>query len=55
MDVVYVEIEITSSLSASKVFKVYTYFDIIAPKINPESYKTITVIKSDGGVGSIRA
>ncbi|MFS7904243.1 putative START-like domain superfamily protein [Helianthus anomalus] len=53
MNVVYAEIEITFSLSALKVFKVYTDFDIIASKINPESYKTIAVIKGDGGVGSI--
>ncbi|KAF5820519.1 putative Bet v I/Major latex protein [Helianthus annuus] len=55
MDAVYAEVEITSSLSAPKLFKVYTDFDIIAPKINPESYKTINVIKGDGGVGSIKS
>ncbi|MFS7923378.1 putative START-like domain superfamily protein [Helianthus anomalus] len=55
MNVVYAEIEITFSLSALKIFKVYTDFDIIASKINPKSYKTIVVIKGDGGVGSIKS
>ncbi|XP_071704084.1 root allergen protein-like [Rutidosis leptorrhynchoides] len=44
-------IELTSSLPASKLFKAYSDFDNIAPKAQPDTYKSI---KGASGVGSIK-
>ncbi|KAM0064313.1 putative Bet v I/Major latex protein [Helianthus debilis subsp. tardiflorus] len=55
MDVVSMEVEITSSLSPSKLFNVFSDFDTIAPKVIPQVYKSITLIQGDGGVGSIKS
>ncbi|KAF5781966.1 putative Bet v I/Major latex protein [Helianthus annuus] len=55
MDVVSMEVEITSSLSPSKLFNVFSDFDTIAPKVIPQVYKSIALIQGDGGVGSIKS
>ncbi|KAJ0509308.1 putative Bet v I/Major latex protein [Helianthus annuus] len=55
MDVASMEVEITSSLSASKLFKMFSDFDTIAPKVIPQTYKSITLMQGDGGVGSIKS
>ncbi|KVH77599.1 root allergen protein-like [Cynara cardunculus var. scolymus] len=54
MAVVTIEVEVTSSLPAPKLFKVFSHFDTIAPKVEPETFKTVSVIQGDGGVGSIK-
>lgn len=55
MDVASMEVEITSSLSASKLFKILSDFDTIAPKVIPQTYKSIALMQGDGGVGSIKS
>ncbi|KAM0064322.1 putative Bet v I/Major latex protein [Helianthus debilis subsp. tardiflorus] len=55
MDVAYAEVEISSSVSGPKLFKVYDNFEIIAPKIIPETYKSFTFIHGDGDVGTIKS
>ncbi|XP_071702701.1 root allergen protein-like [Rutidosis leptorrhynchoides] len=55
MAVVTVEMEFTSPLPAPKLFNVYSDFDNIATKVEPETYKSINIIQGDGGVGSIRS
>ncbi|MFS7986418.1 putative Bet v I/Major latex protein [Helianthus anomalus] len=52
---VSMEVEVASSLSSEKLFKLYNNYDTIAPKVNPQSYKSFTVIQGDGGVGSIKS
>ncbi|KAI3730069.1 hypothetical protein L6452_18745 [Arctium lappa] len=54
MAVVTTEVEVTSSLPAPKLFKVFNNFDTIAPKVEPETYKAVNIIQGDGGVGSIK-
>ncbi|XP_071703674.1 root allergen protein-like [Rutidosis leptorrhynchoides] len=53
MAVVTVELELTSSLPAPKLFNVYNDYENIAAKVQPESYKSINIVQGDGGVGSI--
>ncbi|KAI3687144.1 hypothetical protein L1987_80835 [Smallanthus sonchifolius] len=48
------EIEIASSFSAAKVFKVFKDFENIAPKVNPAVFKSIETIEGNGGVGTIK-
>ncbi|KAJ9546637.1 hypothetical protein OSB04_019180 [Centaurea solstitialis] len=48
------EIEIPSSFPADKVFKVFSDFDTIAPKVNPEVFKSTETIEGNGGVGTIK-
>ncbi|GJU15000.1 root allergen protein-like protein [Tanacetum coccineum] len=48
------EIEVASPFPAEKVFKVFSDFHNIAPKVYPEVYKCIDTIEGDGGVGTIR-
>ena len=56
MAVVSAEFEISSSLSAPTIFKVYVSdFDTIVPKADPETYKAINSIQGDGGVGTIKS
>ncbi|MFS7986416.1 putative START-like domain superfamily protein [Helianthus anomalus] len=52
---VSMEVEVASSLSSEKLFKLYNNYDTIAPKVNPQSYKSFIVIQGDGGVGSIKS
>ena len=54
MTSVTTEIEIPSSFPADKVFKVFSDFDNIAPKVNPEVFKSIETIEGNGGVGTIK-
>ncbi|KAJ9546460.1 hypothetical protein OSB04_019003 [Centaurea solstitialis] len=54
MAVVSIEVEVTSSLPTPKLFKVFSNFDTIAPKVEPETYKAVTLVQGDGGVGSIK-
>ncbi|KAI3690979.1 hypothetical protein L2E82_49192 [Cichorium intybus] len=55
MAVVTVELEVTSSLPAPKLFKVFNDFDTIAAKVEPETYKAVNTIEGDGGVGTIKS
>ncbi|XP_024994247.1 root allergen protein-like isoform X2 [Cynara cardunculus var. scolymus] len=47
-----IEIEIPSSYPADKVFKVFSDFDNIAPKVNPDVFKSIETIEGNGDVGT---
>ncbi|CAH1454428.1 unnamed protein product [Lactuca virosa] len=49
------EVEISSSLPSTKLFKVYADFDTLAPKVDPKTFKSISIIEGDGGVGSIKS
>ncbi|KAL4579304.1 hypothetical protein LXL04_015445 [Taraxacum kok-saghyz] len=54
MGIVTVELEVTSSLPAPKLFKVFGDFDTLAPKLEPETYKSVETIQGDGSVGTIK-
>ncbi|CAH1454422.1 unnamed protein product [Lactuca virosa] len=54
MVVITSELEVTSSLPAAKLFKVYGDFDTLAPKVDPQTFKSVNIIEGDGGVGSIK-
>ena len=54
MTSVSIEVEVASSVPADKVFKVLSDFDNIAPKVNPQLFKSIEKIQGDGGVGTIK-
>ncbi|KAK9059118.1 hypothetical protein SSX86_021737 [Deinandra increscens subsp. villosa] len=54
MSTVSIEVEVTSPFSRETVFKVFNDFHIVAPKVNPEVFKSIETIEGDGGVGTIR-
>ncbi|PWA90165.1 ribonuclease 1 [Artemisia annua] len=49
-----IEVEVASPHSAETVFKVFSNFHIIAPKVNPQAFKSIETLEGDGGVGTIR-
>ena len=49
-----IEIEIPTSFPAEKVFKAFSDFDNIAPKVNPQVFKSIQTIEGNGGPGTIR-
>lgn len=49
-----INVEVASPFSAETVFKVFNDFHIIAPKVNPQVFKSIETIEGDGGVGTIR-
>ncbi|KAL4583635.1 hypothetical protein LXL04_008216 [Taraxacum kok-saghyz] len=55
MTVLNIEFEVTSSLPAPKIFKLFSEFDTIAPKVEPETYKSIDIIQGNGGVGTIKS
>ena len=55
MSVINSEIEVSSSLSAEKLFKLFKDFDTLAPKVEPQTFKAINLIQGDGGVGSIKS
>ncbi|KAJ9546478.1 hypothetical protein OSB04_019021 [Centaurea solstitialis] len=54
MTSVSIEIEVPSSFPADKVFKVFSDFDNIAPKVNPDVFKSIEIVEGNGGVGTIK-
>ena len=49
-----IEVEVASPYPAENVFKVFSNFHIIAPKVNPQVFKSIETLEGDGGVGTIR-
>ncbi|KAI3756646.1 hypothetical protein L1987_56474 [Smallanthus sonchifolius] len=54
MTTVSIEVEVTSPYPAEIVFKVFNNFHTIAPKVNPQVFKSIEIVEGDGGVGTIR-
>ncbi|KAJ9546503.1 hypothetical protein OSB04_019046 [Centaurea solstitialis] len=54
MTSVSIDIEVPTSFSADKVFKVFSDFDNIAPKVSPEVFKSIETTEGTGGVGTIK-
>nr|XP_043633005.1 uncharacterized protein LOC122604170 [Erigeron canadensis] len=49
-----IEIEVASQYPADKVFKVFSQFDSIAPKVNPQIFKSIETVEGNGDVGTIK-
>nr|XP_043608193.1 root allergen protein-like [Erigeron canadensis] len=49
-----VEVEVPSQYPADAVFKVFCDFDNLAPKVNPEVFKSIETIEGNGDVGTIK-
>ncbi|KAI3506077.1 hypothetical protein L1887_28433 [Cichorium endivia] len=49
-----IDIEVQSTLPAPKLFKAYNDMDKLAPKVEPETFKSVEIIKGDGGPGTIR-
>ncbi|CAI9276806.1 unnamed protein product [Lactuca saligna] len=48
-----IDLEIPSTVAAPKLFKAYLDFNKIAPKVDPETYKSVDIIKGDGGPGTV--
>ncbi|XP_024994958.1 root allergen protein-like [Cynara cardunculus var. scolymus] len=53
MTSVSIQIEVSSTFPANKVFKVFSDFDNIAPKVNHTVFKSIETVEGNGGVGTI--
>ncbi|CAI9291931.1 root allergen protein [Lactuca sativa] len=49
-----IDVEIQSTVPAPKLFKAYHDFDKLAHKVDPETYKSVEIIKGDGGPGTVR-
>ncbi|KAI7743120.1 hypothetical protein M8C21_020099 [Ambrosia artemisiifolia] len=49
-----VEVEVPSKFPAEQVFKVFSDFDNIAPKVNPQVFKSIETVEGNGDVGTIK-
>ncbi|CAH1454429.1 unnamed protein product [Lactuca virosa] len=45
MAVITTEVEISSSLPSTKLFKVYADFDTLALKVDPKAFKSISIIE----------
>ncbi|XP_071696185.1 root allergen protein-like [Rutidosis leptorrhynchoides] len=54
MTSVAIEVEVASSYPADRVFKVFKDFDTLAPKVNPQVFKSIETIEGNGDVGTIK-
>ncbi|KAD4888259.1 hypothetical protein E3N88_20332 [Mikania micrantha] len=54
MSTITVEVEVRSQFPADKVFKAFSDFDIIAPKVNPHVFKSIETVEGNGDVGTIK-
>ncbi|GJY52574.1 root allergen protein-like protein [Tanacetum coccineum] len=54
MSTVSIEIEMVSPFSVEMIFKVFSDFDIVAPKVNPQVFKSIETLEGNGGVGTIK-
>ncbi|KAL8231225.1 hypothetical protein R6Q57_001003 [Mikania cordata] len=54
MSIVTLEVEVSSQFPVIRVFKVFSDFDIIAPKVNPQVFKSIETIEGNGDVGTIK-
>ncbi|KAL8231227.1 hypothetical protein R6Q57_001005 [Mikania cordata] len=54
MSIVTLEVEVPSKFPANRVFKAFSDFDIIAPKVNPQVFKSIETIEGNGDVGTIK-
>ncbi|KAD4888268.1 hypothetical protein R6Q59_034663 [Mikania micrantha] len=54
MSIVTLEVEVPSKFPAHRVFKAFSDFDIIAPKVNPQVFKSIETVEGNGDVGTIK-
>ncbi|KAL8231217.1 hypothetical protein R6Q57_000995 [Mikania cordata] len=54
MSIVTLEVEVSSQFPVIRVFKAFSDFDIIAPKVNPQVFKSIETIEGNGDVGTIK-
>ncbi|KAD4888256.1 hypothetical protein E3N88_20329 [Mikania micrantha] len=54
MSTITLEVEVQSQFPAERVFKAFSDFDIIAPKVNPQVFKSIETIEGNGDVGTIK-
>ncbi|KAD4888258.1 hypothetical protein E3N88_20331 [Mikania micrantha] len=54
MSIITLEVEVPSQFSAERVFKAFSDFDIIAPKVNPQVFKSIETVEGNGDVGTIK-
>lgn len=54
MTTVSIEIEATSPFPMEMIFKAFSDFDTIAPKVNPRVFKSIETLQGNGGVGTIK-
>nr|GEU30583.1 root allergen protein-like [Tanacetum cinerariifolium] len=49
-----IEVDVASSFPAEMVFKVFSVFHTIAPKVMPQVFKSTETLEGDGGVGTIK-
>ncbi|KAK9066992.1 hypothetical protein SSX86_014316 [Deinandra increscens subsp. villosa] len=54
MSTVTLEVEVPSQFPADRVFKVFSDFDTIAPKVLPQVFKSIEIVQGNGDVGTIK-
>ncbi|KAK9066996.1 hypothetical protein SSX86_014320 [Deinandra increscens subsp. villosa] len=54
MSFVTLEVEVPSQFPAERVFKVFSDFDTIAPKVLPQVFKSIETVQGNGDVGTIK-
>ncbi|KAL8231229.1 hypothetical protein R6Q57_001007 [Mikania cordata] len=54
MSIITLEVEVPSQFPADRVFKAFSDFDIIAPKVNPQVFKSIETVEGNGDVGTIK-
>ncbi|KAL8250975.1 hypothetical protein R6Q59_034668 [Mikania micrantha] len=54
MSTITLEVEVQSQFPAERVFKAFSDFDIIAPKVNPQVFKSIETVEGNGDVGTIK-
>ncbi|KAD4888265.1 hypothetical protein E3N88_20352 [Mikania micrantha] len=54
MSIVTLEVVVPSQFPANRVFKAFSDFDIIAPKVNPQVFKSIETVEGNGDVGTIK-
>ncbi|XP_071729784.1 root allergen protein-like [Rutidosis leptorrhynchoides] len=54
MSTVTTDIEVVSPFPIEMIFHVFSDFDTVAPKVNPQVFKSIETLEGDGGVGTIK-
>ncbi|XP_059642054.1 major allergen Pru ar 1-like [Cornus florida] len=55
MGVISYDMEVTSSISAAKMFKAFVLdADNLIPKILPQAIKSVEIIQGNGGVGTVK-
>ncbi|KAI7743122.1 hypothetical protein M8C21_020101 [Ambrosia artemisiifolia] len=49
-----IDVQVPSKFPVDKVFKVISDFDKLAPKVNPQVFKSVETVQGNGDVGTIK-